>query len=93
MISARADPDRLLIGSRQRAPMLAMDNYGRLPIPTHYGRLRLRWVTPAAMSGAPHTQTVSVATVDGLLCMTNVSAEPMPSLLGTARRLLLAQLD
>jgi hypothetical protein len=92
MISARADPYRLLIGSRQRAPMLAMDNYGRLPIPTHYGRLRLRWVTPAAMSGAPHTQTVSVATVDGLLCMTNVSAEPMPSLLGTARRLLLAQL-
>jgi hypothetical protein len=92
MISARSDPDRLLIGSRQRAPMLAMDNYGRLPIATRYGRLRLRWVTPAAMSGAPHTQTVSVATVDGLLCMTNVSAEPMPSLLGTARRLLLAQL-
>ncbi|HVE11490.1 MAG TPA: hypothetical protein VNE00_29820 [Paraburkholderia sp.] len=93
MISAHSDPQRLLIGSRQRAPMLAIDNYGRLPIASRYGRLRLRWVTPATMSGAPHTQTVSIATVDGLLCMTNVSAEPMPSLLGTARRLLLAQLD
>ncbi len=93
MISAGIDPDRLVAGSRQRAPALLMSNYGRLPIPTRYGRLRLKWVTPTVTSGAPRTQTVSVATVDGLLCMTNASIEPVPALLGTARRLLLAQLD
>ncbi|GAB7523489.1 hypothetical protein [Paraburkholderia sp. 2C] len=93
MIAAGASPDRLVIGSRQRAPTLRIDNYGRLAIPTQYGygRLRLKWVTPAAMHGAPQTQHISVATVDGLLCMTNVSAEPVPALLGNARRLLLAQ--
>ncbi|MFC0397513.1 hypothetical protein [Paraburkholderia rhizosphaerae] len=93
MISAGADPDRLVIGSRQRAPTLRVDNYGQLSIPLEYGRLRIKWVTPVAMHGAPHTQSISVASVDGLLCMTNVSAEPVPSLLGNARRLLLAQLD
>ncbi|HEY3598432.1 MAG TPA: hypothetical protein VGL08_13085 [Paraburkholderia sp.] len=93
MISAGIDPDRLVMGSRQRAHTLMVSNYGRLAIRTKYGRLRLRWVTPAVMSGAPRTQTVSVATVDGLLCMTNVSIEPVPSLLGAARRLLLAQLE
>jgi hypothetical protein len=94
MIAAGACPDRLVIGSRQRAPTLRIDNYGRLAIPTQYGygRLRLKWITPAAMHGAPQTQHISVATVDGLLCMTNVSAEPVPALLGNARRLLLAQL-
>ncbi|CAB3764723.1 phthiocerol/phthiodiolone dimycocerosyl transferase family protein [Paraburkholderia solisilvae] len=93
MISAGTDPDRLVIGSRQRAPTLWIDNHGPLPIPTQYGRLRIRWVTPVAMNGAPHTQSLSIATTDGLLCMTNVSAEPVPSLLGNARRLLLAQLE
>jgi hypothetical protein len=94
MIAAGASPDRLVIGSRQRAPTLRIDNYGRLAIPTQYGygRLRIKWVTPAAVHGAPQTQHISVATVDGLLCMTNVSAEPVPALLGTAKRLLLAQL-
>jgi hypothetical protein len=93
MISARADPDRLVIGSRQHAPTLRINNYGRQAIESQYGHLRVKWVTPAEMHGAPHTQSISVATVDGLLCMTNVSAEPVPSLLGNARRLLLAQLD
>jgi phthiocerol/phthiodiolone dimycocerosyl transferase-like enzyme len=93
MISAAADPDQLVISSRQRAPTLRIDNYGRLTIPSQYGRLRVKWVTPASMHGAPHTQNISVATVDGLLCMTNVSGEPVPSLLGNARRLLLAQLS
>jgi hypothetical protein len=88
-----AGADRLVIGSRQRAPTLRIDNYGRLAIPSQYGRLRVKWVTPASMHGAPRTQNISIATVDGLLCMTNVSAEPLPSLLGNARRLLLAQLD
>jgi len=94
MIAAGADPDRLVMGNRQRAPTLRIDNYGRLAIPTRYGegRLRIKWVTPAAVHGAPQTQHISVATVDGLLCMTNVSAEPVPSLLGSAKRLLLAQL-
>ncbi|CAB3771143.1 hypothetical protein [Paraburkholderia humisilvae] len=92
MISAGADPDQLVISNRQRAPTLRIDNYGQLAIPSEYGRLRVKWVTPAAMHGAPHTQSLSVASVDGLLCITNVSAEPVPSLLGNARRLLLAQL-
>jgi hypothetical protein len=95
MIAAGADPDRLVIGSRQRAPTLRIDNYGRLAIPAQYGygRLRIKWVTPAAVHGAPQTQHISVATVDGLLCMTSVSAEPVPALLGNAKRLLLAQLS
>jgi hypothetical protein len=42
-------------------------------------------------SGAPHTQTVSVATLSGLLCMTNVSVEPVASLLEKARNLLISE--
>src|SRR5262249_42059602 len=91
MIAAGSDPDRLVAGSRQHAPTLRIDNYGRLAMASQYGRLRVKWVTPAAMHGAPHTQSLSVATVNGLLCMTNVSAEPVPSVWGGARGLRLAE--
>jgi hypothetical protein len=91
MMSFERTPDSVDAISRQRAHALLVTNYGRLPVSTNYGRVQLRSVTPFVRSGAPHTQTVSVATLDARLSMSNVSSEPIPSLLATARSLLVSQ--
>jgi hypothetical protein len=91
MMSVEQDPDNLVAFSRQHAHTLMVTNYGRLKIPTYYGRLQLQSISPFVNSGAPHTQTVSVATLSGLLCMTNVSVEPVASLLENARNLLISE--
>jgi hypothetical protein len=89
--SIEQDPNNLVVVNRQRANMLMVSNFGRLEIPANYGRLQLRSISPFGSSGAPHTQTVCVATLSGLLCMTNVSIEPVASLLETARNLLISE--
>jgi hypothetical protein len=91
MMSVEQDPDNIVAFSRQRAHTLMVTNYGRLGIPANYGRLQLQSISPFVNSGAPHTQTVSVATLSGLLCMTNVSVEPVASLLEKARNLLISE--
>jgi hypothetical protein len=89
-MSVEQDPDKLAAVNRQRAPTLVVTNYGRLG-PANYGRLQLQSISPFVNSGAPRTQTVSVATLSGLLCMTNVSIEPVASLLEKARTLLISE--
>jgi hypothetical protein len=91
MMSVEQYPDNLVAFSRQRAHTLMVTNYGRLGIPANYGRLQLQSISPFVNSGAPHTQTVSVATLSGLLCMTNVSVEPVASLLEKARNLVISE--
>jgi hypothetical protein len=90
-MSVEQNPDNLVVVSRQRAHTLMVTNYGRLEIPANYGRLQLQSISPFVSSGAPYTQTVSVATLSGLLCMTNVSVEPVASLLEKARNLLISE--
>jgi hypothetical protein len=91
-LTTEMDPGRMADAARQRAQTLTVTNYGRLKIPSEYGPLRLLFISPMVTSGAPHTQTVSLATLNGLLCMTNVSAEPIPDLLAGARNLVISQL-
>lgn len=91
-LSSEMDPGSIAEVSRQRASTVMVSNYGRVKIPSEYGPLRLLSISPMVNSGAPQTQTVSVATLNGLLCMTNVSAEPIPDLLERARALVISQL-
>jgi hypothetical protein len=90
-VSVEQDPNNLVVVNRQRANTLMVTNCGRLEIPANYGRLQLQSISPFGSSGAPHTQTVCVATLSGLLCMTNVSVEPVASLLEKARNLLISE--
>jgi hypothetical protein len=91
-LTTEMDPGRIADKARQRAHTLMVTNYGRLEIPSEYGPLRLLRISPMVTSGAPHTQTVSLAALNGLLCITNVSAKPIPDLLAEARNLLISQL-
>ena len=90
-VSVEQDPYNLVVVNRQRANTLMVTNCGRLEIPANYGRLQLQSISLFGSSGAPHTQTVCVATLSGLLCMTNVSVEPVASLLEKARNLLISE--
>jgi hypothetical protein len=92
MLSTETNPAQVADVARQRAHALMVTNYGRVKMPLEYGPLRLSFISPMVTSGAPHTQTVSVATLNGVLCMTNVSAEPIPDLLDAARNLIISQL-
>jgi len=91
-LGADMAPRQIADAARQRAHALMVTNYGRVKIPSKYGPLRLLFISPMVTSGAAHTQTVSLATLDGLLCMTNVSVEPIPDLLVDARNLVVSQL-
>jgi hypothetical protein len=92
MLRTEMDPGQIADAARQRAHALMVTNYGRVEIPSEYGPLRVLFLSPMVASGAGHTQTVSLATLNGLLCMTNVSAEPIPNLLVEARNLVISQL-
>jgi hypothetical protein len=91
-LSTEKDSDQVADAARQRAHALMVTNYGRVAIPSEYGPLRLLSISPMVTSGARHTQTVSLATLNGLLCMTNVSAEPILDLLKGAKKLIISQL-
>ncbi|AMB85589.1 hypothetical protein AWM79_09885 [Pseudomonas agarici] len=91
-LSAEMAPSHISEAADRRAQALMVTNYGRLAIPSEYGPLRLLFIRPMITSGVSHTQTVSLATLDGLLCMTNVSAEPISDLLIGARDLIISQL-
>jgi hypothetical protein len=92
MLSTEMDPSHMVEAASRRPHTLMVTNYGRLAIPSEYGLLRLLFISPMVTSGVQHTQTVSLATLDGLLCMTNVSAEPISDLLIGARDLIISQL-
>jgi hypothetical protein len=90
-VSVEQDPYNLVVVRRQRANTLMVTNCGRLEIPANYGRRQLQSISLFGSSGAPHTQTVCVATLNGLLCITNVSVEPVASLLEKTRNLLISE--
>lgn len=92
MLSSEADPGALTIAAYQKAYALMITNYGRLNIPSDYGKLRLSSFGPMVSSGGQRTQTVSIATFDGRLCMTNVSPEPVADFLADAKDFIIAHL-
>jgi len=91
-IFAGATPEKLVAASIEEAPPLMASNYGRIPSRT--GDLRIGAAAPFVTSGAPGAQTVSAATIDGTLTLTNVSQELIPGFLdGVGERLATAGLQ
>ncbi|MGO7733204.1 phthiocerol/phthiodiolone dimycocerosyl transferase family protein [Rhizobium leguminosarum] len=66
---------------------LMVSNYGSLPIASSFGTMRISAVRPHVLS-LPLSQTVSVATIDGTLSMSNVGYALVPQLLTETRSLL-----
>ncbi|WP_337268543.1 condensation domain-containing protein [Oryzifoliimicrobium ureilyticus] len=67
---------------------LMVTNYGIVPIRTNYTSFTLKMLTPHVIS-RPYGQTVSAATVNGVLRLSNVSYAPIPSLLSLTKSVLL----
>jgi hypothetical protein len=70
---------------------LMVTNYGSLSIREQYGALTLKSLTPHVISN-PLGQTVSAATIDGTMKLSNASFAPIQGLLGETREVLVSLL-